>query len=115
MKAYDSALSFISALASTNEANQALLYLPYYHFRCLLTAACILIKVLRSSYAQDFDDLEKGRTVFNNSILAITRSSVSNNDTALKAAQMLSKLWHHPTVTNETPPVLTVQSRFGAR
>jgi hypothetical protein len=115
MKAYDSAVNLICALTSINDASQTLLYLPYYHFRCLITAATILIKVLRSSYAQDLDDLEKGRSVFNDSILAITRSSVSNNDTALKAAQMLSRLWHHPTVANRAPPVLTVQSRFGAR
>jgi hypothetical protein len=115
MKAYDSAVNFISVLASTSTSCETILYLPYYHFRCLLTAACIIIKVLKSSYAQDLACKEKGRRAFNDSILAIKRSSVSNNDTAGKAALMLSRFWHSSTQGNQSPPVLRIQSRFGAR
>ena len=71
MKAYDSATNLISALTPSDYSQDTLLYLPYYLFRCLLTAACILVKVLKSNYAQEVDDFEKGRRVFNDSILAI--------------------------------------------
>jgi hypothetical protein len=115
MKAYYSAVNFVSVLASTSTSSETILYLPYYHFRCLLTAACIIIKVLKSSYAQDLACKEKGRRAINDSILAIKRSSVSNNDTAGKAALMLSRFWHSSTQGNQSPPVLRIQSRFGAR
>jgi transcriptional regulatory protein LEU3 len=115
MKAYDSAIKLVSALLSTDRSSETLLYLPYYHFRCLLTAACILVKVLKSSYAQELEYYEKGRGAFNDAVLAIMRSSISNNDTAGKAAQMLSRVWHNSTATDHSPPQLTVQSRFGAR
>ena len=115
MKAYDSAVNFVSVLASTSTSSETILYLPYYHFRCLLTAACIIIKVLKSSYAQDLACKEKARRAFNDSILALKRSSVSNNDTARKASLMLSRFWHSSSQANQSPPVLTIQSRFGAR
>ncbi|PMD57437.1 uncharacterized protein K444DRAFT_632532 [Hyaloscypha bicolor E] len=71
-------------------------------------------KVLKSSYAQEVDDFEKGRRVFNDSILAIQRSSITNNDTAAKAVKMLSCVWHSSIISGQSPPQLTVQSRFGA-
>lgn len=114
MKAYDSAVNFVSVLASTSTSSETTLYLPYYHFRCLLTAACIIIKVLKSSYAQDLASKENARRAFNDSILALKRSSVSNNDTARKASLMLSRFWHSSSQANQSPPVLTIQSRFGA-
>jgi hypothetical protein len=115
MKAYDSATNLISALTPSDHAQDTLLYLPYYLFRCLLTAACILVKVLKSNYAQEVDDFEKGRRVFNDSILAIQRSSVTNSDTAAKAVKMLSCVWHSSIISGQSPPQLIVQSRFGAR
>jgi hypothetical protein len=115
MKAYNSATNFVSALTPSDHSQDTLLYLPYYLFRCLLTAACILVKVLKSNYAQEIDDFEKGRRVFNDSILAIRRSSVTNNDTAAKAVKMLSCVWHSSIISGQSPPQLTVQSRFGAR
>jgi hypothetical protein len=115
MKAYDSATNLISALTTPDHSQDTLLYLPYYLFRCLLTPACILVEVLKSNYAQEVDDFEKGRRVFNDSILAIQRSSVTNNDTAAKAVKMLSCVWHSSITSGQSPPQLTVQSRFGAR
>ena len=114
MKAYDSATNLINVLTSAERSDEALLYLPYYHFRYLLTAACILVKVLKSSYGQDIEDFEGGRKTFNESILAIQRSSITNNDTAAKAVKMLSCVWHSNAISNHCPPQLTVQSRFGA-
>jgi len=114
MKAYDSAINMVCVLTSTDHSKETLLYLPYYHFRCLLTAACILVKVLKSSYSQEVEDFDKGRRVFNESILAIQRSSITNNDTAAKAVKMLSCVWHSNAISNQCPPQLAVQSRFGA-
>jgi hypothetical protein len=113
MKAYNSAINLVSAYTSADRMNETLLYLPSYHFRTLLTASCILLKVLKSSYAQEVEDLESGRKAFNDSILAIARCSVSNNDTAGKAVSMLPLAWHS-SGTKQSPPQLSTKSKFGA-
>jgi hypothetical protein len=114
MKAYNSAINLASVFISANRTREALLYLPYYHFRCLLTASCILLKVLKSSYAQGIDDFESGRKAFNDSLLSIGCCSVSNNDSAGKAVNMLSLVWHSNGAKN-SPPQLSTKSKFGAR
>ena len=115
MKAYNSAISLVSSFNSGDSSFQTLLYLPYYHFRSLLTAACVLIKVLKSSYAKELDNFEAGRKAFNESILALSQSSVSNNDTGGKAVKLLSQVWHSGAASKDSPPELTIKSRFGAR
>ena len=102
----------ISSLDSTHDT---LLYLPYYLFRSLLTAACVIVKVLKSAYAQDLDQFGAGKKAFNDSVLALGRSSVSNNDTGGKAVKLLSQVWHSDSSSNQLPPELALKSRLGAR
>jgi hypothetical protein len=115
LKAYNSAISLVSVLVSADSSNNVLHYLPWYHSRSLLTAACVLVKVLKSSYAEELEDYEAGRKTFNECILALTRSSVSNNDVAGKAVKPLSQIWHSGAGSKQSPPELTIKSRYGAR
>jgi hypothetical protein len=115
LKAYDSAINYVAALTSLNHEPEILLYLPNYHFRSLLTAASILLKVLKSSCSpQGVEEFERGRKAFNDSILTISTCSVSNNDTAGKAVKMLSNVWHSGSGEKEAAQ-LSVKSRYGAR
>jgi len=84
LRAYNTACNFITLLTEADNKADVLLYLSYYYFRILLTAACIIQKVLISSYADDLD-YEAGRSLFNQSISALSRSSVFNNDIGSKA------------------------------
>ena len=113
LKAYNSAVSLVSFLTAHDDL---LLYLTYYHFRTLLNVACILLKVLQSSYAQDLSDYEAGRRAFNQTISALSRSSVSNTDVGGKAVRLLSQVWHSSdTSRREHPPQFIIKSRLGAR
>lgn len=116
LKAYKSAVTLISFFTTGDATGEALLYLPYSLFRMLLTAACIVLKVLKSSYAPELGDAEYGRITLNQSMLALSRSSVSNNDTGGKAVKLISQIWHSSGGSKEqSPPLLYITSRYGAR
>lgn len=116
LKAYASAVDFIAALAKADAASEILLYLSYYHLRMLINAGCVVLKVLNSSYAQELPSFESGRMAFNQATLALSRSSVFNNDPGAKVVQHMSQVWHHGLSSKRhAPPELIVKSRFGAR
>jgi hypothetical protein len=83
LKAYTSAVNLVSLFTTADATSEVLLYLPHYHSRMLLTATCIVLKVVKSSYALELGYAAHGRKTFNECILALSRS-VSNNDTCGK-------------------------------
>jgi len=116
LKAYTSAVNLVSRFTSTDATGDALLYLPHYHSRMLLTATCIVLKVLKSSYAQELGDTAYGRKTLNDCVLALSRCSVSNNDTCGKAVKLVSQMWHRGgDDKDQSPPELTIRSRCSAR
>jgi hypothetical protein len=116
LKAYASAVNLVSLFTSVDVTSEVLLYLPHYHSRMLLTATCIVLKVLKSSYAPELGDAAHGRKTFNECILTLSRCSVSNNDTCGKAVKLVSQMWHRGGVSKgQSPPELTIKSRCGAR
>lgn len=114
LKAYTSAVNLVSLYTSADASNEALLYLPHYHSRMLLTATCLVIKVLKSSYASELGDTAYGRRTINACILALSRCSVSDNDVCGKAVKLMSKIWHREPSNDRTPPQLTIKSRGSA-
>lgn len=115
MKAYRSAINFVTTLLSTEITSKSIQHMPYYPLRTVLTASCMLLKVLKSSYGQELDIVGTGRKAFNDCILVMTRASVSGSDSAGKVVKMLSRAWHSDVFDIRSPPVLSVKSRFGAR
>jgi hypothetical protein len=77
LKAYTSAVNLVSLLTSADATSEVLIYPPHYHSRMLLTATCIVLKVLKSSYDPELGDTAHGRKTFNERILALSRCSVS--------------------------------------
>jgi len=116
LKAYTSAVNLVSLFTSADTTSGALLYLPHYHYRMLLTATCIVLKVLKSSYAPEIGDTAYGRKTLNECLLALSRCSVSNNDTCGKAVKLVSQMWHRDGCDKgQSPPELTIRSRCVAR
>lgn len=116
LKAYRSAVNLVSLITSADATSEVLQYLPRYHSRMLLTATCIVLKVLKSSYAPELGDTAYGRKIFNECILALSRCSVSDNDTSGKAVKLVSQMWHSGgDCKGQSPPELTIKSRCGAR
>jgi hypothetical protein len=116
LKAYTSAVNFVSLFTTADATSEVLLFLPHYQSRMLLTATCIVLKVLKSSYAPELGDAANGGKTFNECILALSRCSVSNNDTCGKAVKLVSQMWHRGSGSRtQSPPELTIRSRCGAR
>lgn len=116
LKAYKSASTFVSLLTEGNDKDNLLPYLSTYLVRTLITAACIMLKVLTSSYAASLEDLEAERRLFNESIIVVSQTSILNNDVSAKAVKLLAQSWHSgSTNRRQSPPELIIKSRLGAR
>ena len=116
LKVYTSAVNLVSLFTSADATSEVLPYILHYHSRMLLTATCIVLKALKSSYAPELGDAAHGRETFNECILALSHFSVSNNDTCGKAVKLASQMWHRvgdPKI--QSLPELTIKSRCGAR
>lgn len=117
MKAFAAALTFVSIISKADKTKGVMLYLPYYLFGALLSAACAILKVHNSSYGSRISNAAEARQAFSQAILLISRASIAHNDVAAKASKLLSITWHSD--RNEDmrhrPPQLAVRSRQGAR
>jgi hypothetical protein len=115
LKAYTSAVNFILLITEADKAFSFFSYMCAYHIRMFLTADCILLKVLRSSYKDDID-FDAGKKLCDQATVAASRMAVTNNDAAGKTGKMVAQLWHSNNMEIlEEPPELLVKSRLGAR
>ncbi|TVY65581.1 Regulatory protein LEU3 [Lachnellula suecica] len=114
LRAYASALSLITTLFSADATTSLFSHISAYHMRMFLTATCLVLKVLRSSYRQDVD-FEEGKGLFDRATLAAGRCSIASGDTAGKITRLMAQVWHsgNEEALNE-PPELLVKSRLGA-
>lgn len=115
LKAYKSATKLALLVIEADKATDFLLYATAYDIRMFVVAACILLKVLRSSYSQDVD-FEAGKSLLNQTTALTSRCVLGNNDSRGKIVKMVAQIWHssNTEVLNE-PPELLVKSRLGAR
>ena len=116
LSAYNAAVDLVTLLSRMDGAQQLLSYLPSHFFRTLFTATGIMLKVLRSSYVTEVADLTKGKKAYNQALVALSRCSVENHDSAGKGGKIMAQLWrgdgtYHP----GSPPTLRIKSRLGAR
>ncbi|KUJ07834.1 uncharacterized protein LY89DRAFT_789497 [Mollisia scopiformis] len=114
LKAYRTSTSYIQLLTSFDQTSNYLLHAPSYPLKIFVLACCVLLKVLRSSYAADVD-FEEGKRLCNLAIIAANKSSVAPQDSAGKVAKMVSQVWHSGDLRPlGEMPVLMVKSRLGA-
>lgn len=114
LKAYDSAASYVHLVVEADRVCDFCLYISTYHSKVLLIACFILLKVLRSAYVADVD-FEAGKELCNQATIAVSKCSVTNNDSISKVAKMAAHVWHSSnTATLEEPPQLLIKSRLGA-
>lgn len=67
-------------------------YVPYYIFQLILASGFTLLNLLRSSFSQ-YVDVEAGKLLFNSTISACRKISISNNDLPGRLAEVLAQLW----------------------
>ncbi|ESZ89865.1 hypothetical protein SBOR_9748 [Sclerotinia borealis F-4128] len=91
--AYNSATRFIEALLDYDLHSEAILpYCSYYILKNLICASCVLLKILNSTYAMQFDSTQ-GRSLFNATILALRSTSLAANDYSDRIAEALARMW----------------------
>lgn len=118
LSAYELACSFISAILSDHRSHEMLMHSPLGFLRSILCAACVIYRVLNSSYSNNLDR-QAGQVLYNAAAFSMRQMSLKSDekDIPLRAADMLNELWRFgeddPTLLlNE--PTLRVRTRLGA-
>lgn len=115
LKAYSSAANYMNLVLEADREHDYILYACNYPLKMLTLSCCLILKVLRSSYASDVD-FDAGKKLCNQACIAAMRSSVDPQDSPAKFAKMTAQVWHsHDTLVLHEPPMLMVKSRLGAR
>lgn len=81
---------------------------PFYVYQAFLCAAFVLLKVLKSEHFCALVEASTGQRLFNSSISALRKISVSNNDLPGRLSDVLTYLWNHP-----NPLVVSAVGRDG--
>lgn len=68
------------------------LYVPRYVEQMMLAAACTLLKILNSFFANHVD-IVQGRTLFAKSVNGLRKLSVRSNDLPQRLAEVMAQLW----------------------
>ena len=93
LNAYHAATLYIQTILEY-EANTSsfLRYCPSPLQQALVSACCVLLKLLNSSFAVHLD-LPQGKTLFNSGILALRNISINVNDLPARTSEGLSRMW----------------------
>lgn len=81
---------------------------PFYVYQMFVCAAFILLKTLKSPRFYTLVEMSDGRRMFNSSISALRKMSVSNNDLPGRLSDVLAYLWNHP-----NPQIICGESQDG--
>lgn len=117
LKAYKAAKLFISKASTADTTFRLYSNITSYLLRMLFTAACVIWKVLGSSYCR-YVNFEDGKALFNQTISALRKCSAENNDNAGRQAEILVQLWYgseiHSDVVRSRSPTLEYENRYSA-
>ena len=79
-----------------DHGHQILQHCPFYVYQAFLSASFVLLKVLKSDHFCTLVEVSAGHKLFNSSISALRKISVSNNDLPGRLSDVLAYLWNHP-------------------
>lgn len=116
LRAYSTALNFISKLANEDAKTDFIKYVPNIYYQILNTAGMLVMKIINSSYAR-YVDIEEGKRSFNIVLSLLRKAILEDNDLRGRGGKILAQLWtihHSRTIRRGQEPNLKVQSRLGA-
>lgn len=85
------------------EVGPVLSYTPYYVYQMMVAGGCTLLKLCKSFFAAHID-MDYAKNLFNRTIWAIRRVSVSSNDLPERLAEVVAQMWR---LNNVPTPKLT--------
>jgi hypothetical protein len=92
-------LAFLDTVFGLEErsgsGSSMLKYAPNYVNQMIVAAGFVLLKLLRSFFAQEYvDSTERGRQHFHKVIQALRLMSVTNNDLSWRLAELMAQMWN---------------------
>lgn len=97
---YVATTSFLEAAMNLEtEVGPGLPYTPYYIYQMMVAGGCTLLKLCKSFFAAHIN-MDYAKDLFNRTIWAIRRVSVSSNDLPERLAEVLAQMWR----LGGTPP-----------
>lgn len=92
-----------AAMNLETEVGPVLSYTPYYVYQMMVAGGCTLLKLCKSFFAAHID-MDYAKNLFNRTIWAIRRVSVSSNDLPERLAEVVAQMWR---LNNVPTPKLT--------
>jgi hypothetical protein len=92
---YNTACSFIDAVASADKSHDYALYTPEFIYRSLNLAACAILRISRSNLREHVDVVTGERAYFS-CINVLKRRMIRNNDLNGRTTGVLTQLWRSP-------------------
>lgn len=93
LRAYTTSQRVINDAWELHRSRKFLLHMPYFYFRSILAATCVINMVLRSSYAEVLDMKQEEQLVA--SCISLCRdSSVVENDLPIRLGGIMQGVWN---------------------
>ena len=91
---HSTVIRFMQQVLEMDAKDSLTRYAPFFIYQLLSSACFILLKVLRNDYFSAFIDISVSKKLFNRSISAMRRMSVSNNDIPGRVSDVLAYLYN---------------------
>jgi transcriptional regulatory protein LEU3 len=114
MRAYTTARAVISVATDLDVKHDFMRHLPHFYFRSLLSASCIIYKVLRSCYMDFVDRNQIEKSI--SEVISICRScTIQEGDLAMRLSNLLESFWGLSKVARwHEEPICELSERLGA-
>ncbi|KAH8203353.1 hypothetical protein TruAng_002448 [Truncatella angustata] len=114
IRAYTTARTVVSVALELERSHSFLRHMPHFYFRSLLTAFCIIYKVLRSSY-MDFLIHKESEQAALDVMSACRRSVVQDRDLPDRLGNLLESINNYAQLTRwQEEPISSFSQRLGA-
>lgn len=116
MRAYATALEFISMLSEEDRKSNFVNYMPNIFHIMLNTAGMLVMKIVKSSYSR-YVDIDGGKRLFSVTIRLLRKATLEDNDLRGRGSKIMTQLWNinnSQSLSKEREPNLSVKSRLGA-
>ncbi|KAK6081981.1 hypothetical protein SCUP515_02760 [Seiridium cupressi] len=114
LRAYTTARTVVQVALELERSHSFLKHMPHFYFRSLISANCIIYKVLRSSYMDFLDRTQTEQTAID-VIEACRQSVVTEGDLPTRLATLLESIWNWNQLARwHEEPISVFTHRLGA-
>lgn len=93
MELWRATLSFLDFVIGLEESTRILQYGTQYMSQMIVAGGFTILKLMNSTYVSDFE-VDKGRSLFKDTVGAIRKMVVTNNDLSSRLAELMVQMWN---------------------